>query len=62
MKICVICPVRSGTPNEVIEYVSRLEANGAKVHFPPRDNPQNDPTPDKSYVKVFLYAADKGLS
>ena len=113
--ICVICPVRNGVPNEVVEYVARLEDHGIEVHFPPRDNPQDDPTgyyicdtmraaivradevhvfyspdsqgchfdlgmcfalgkkvkilnheidttPNKSYVKVFLYANSKSIS
>ena len=43
MKICIICPVRNGVPEEVTNYVSQQEAGGNKVHFPPRDNPQSDP-------------------
>jgi nucleoside 2-deoxyribosyltransferase len=115
MKITIICPVRNGTPQEVIDYVAKLENEGHQVHFPPRDNPQSDPigydicntmrnaidwcdevrviynpnsqgthfdlgmafalhkkviimndpndnTPGKSYIKVFRYAIDKGIS
>ena len=42
MKICIICPVRNGVPPEVSEYTTKLEAKGDLVHFPPRDNPQED--------------------
>ncbi len=44
MKICIICPVRNGVPQEVSDYVSSRESMGDKVHFPPRDNPQSDTT------------------
>ena len=43
MKICVICPVRNGVPGAVVEYVAQQEKLGHIVHFPPRDNPQDDP-------------------
>ena len=115
MRICIICSVRQGTPQDVFDYVAQLENVGHVVHFPPRDNPQDDPTgyyicdamrqaiadseevhvfynsdsqgchfdlgiafglhktvkimnPEidtssvKSYVKVFCYANDKGIS
>ena len=42
MKIAIICPVRNGVPEEVADYVIKLEAKGNLVHFPPRDNPQED--------------------
>lgn len=44
MKICIICPVRNGVPSEVNHYVTKLEKKGVLVHFPPRDNPQEDAT------------------
>lgn len=44
MKIVIICPVRSGTPEEAESYVEVLEDLGHSVHFPPRDNPQSDPS------------------
>jgi hypothetical protein len=42
MKIFIICPVRSGTPKAVEEYVAKLEKEGHQVHFPPRDTNQSD--------------------
>ena len=115
MKVCIICPVRGGTPQAVIDYVCKLENKGVVVHFPSRDNPQScptgyyicdamrqaiidcdevhvfyspdsqgchfdlgmafalhkkvrimnpevDTTPSKSYIKVFLYANNQGIS
>lgn len=44
MKICIICSVRNGTPEDVYNYVSRMETEGHNVYFPPRDTPQDDPT------------------
>lgn len=45
MKIYLICPVRDVVQQqEVIDYVNQLEANGHKVHYPPRDVNQDDPT------------------
>ena len=44
MKIVIICSVRSGTPQDVYDYVSKLENEGHKVYLPPRDTPQNDDT------------------
>jgi len=42
MKIAIICPIRHGVPKDVEDYVAKLEARGNLVHFPPRDNPQED--------------------
>jgi hypothetical protein len=47
MNAYVICPVRNGTPEDVVHYVEQLEAAGNSVHFPPRDAPQDDPTGTK---------------
>lgn len=44
MKVVIICSVRSGTPQDVYEYVSRLENEGHNVYLPPRDTPQDDLT------------------
>ncbi len=47
MKIYLICPVREITEEEKTEigkYVADLEKAGHKVHWPPRDVDQNDPT------------------
>jgi hypothetical protein len=44
MRITIICSVRSGTPQEVIDYVAKMEDGGHQVYFPPRDTPQDDPT------------------
>jgi len=45
MHIYLICPVRN-CPEEVSrfadDYVRRLEADGATVHYPPRDVDQTD--------------------
>ena len=43
MKIVIICSVRSGTPQDVYDYVSKLESEGHNVYLPPRDTPQDDP-------------------
>jgi hypothetical protein len=46
MFIYIICPVRlvngEAVP-EVAEYVAQLEAEGHRVHYPPRDVDQSDP-------------------
>ena len=47
MKIYLICPVRNITPEqqqEIFNYVVLLESKGQKVHYPPRDVDQEDPT------------------
>lgn len=47
MKSFMICPVRGQSPAEaqnVAALVVQLEGQGYKVHFPPRDTNQNDPT------------------
>ena len=44
MRITIICPVRDGTPQEVLDYVSMLEAESNEVYLPPRDTPQEDPS------------------
>ena len=44
MKITIICSVRRGTPQDVYDYVARLESEGHSIYFPPRDTPQDDPT------------------
>ena len=44
-KIFLICPVREVTPDErrfLDEYVTKLEAEGYRVYYPPRDTNQND--------------------
>jgi hypothetical protein len=44
-KIFLICPVREVTPDEqrfLINYVARLESEGHRVHYPPRDTNQKD--------------------
>ncbi len=43
MRICIICPVRRGTPDEVYAHVAALEGSGHKVFFPTRDIPQRMP-------------------
>lgn len=45
-KIFIICPVRDITEKErrfIENHISNLEAQGHKVHYPPRDTNQNDP-------------------
>ncbi len=45
-KIFLICPVRNATEQDkeaTSAYISKLEAKGKKVHYPPRDTNQNDP-------------------
>ena len=45
-KIFMICPVREATEEEakfLQEYMSQLESQGHKVHYPPRDTNQEDP-------------------
>ncbi|MFA5125214.1 MAG: hypothetical protein WC473_05350 [Patescibacteria group bacterium] len=73
--IYLICPVRNITPEqqEVIDdYVRKLEEKGLRVHFPPRDVDQNDPTGINiclahaeamkacSYVHIFWDAGSTG--
>ena len=44
-KIFLICPVRDVTKKEkedLMEYISDLESEGHKVHYPPRNTNQND--------------------
>lgn len=44
-KVYLICPVRNCSESMrtfALQYVSRLEASGAQVHFPPRDVDQRD--------------------
>ena len=42
--VYIICPVRNGTPSGVLRYVEKLEEDGLKVYFPPRDTNQKDET------------------
>ncbi len=45
-KIFMICPVRDATDEEkgfLQDYMSQLESQGHKVHYPPRDTNQDDP-------------------
>ncbi|MHB9019383.1 MAG: hypothetical protein ACYC3G_00695 [Minisyncoccota bacterium] len=47
MFIYLICPVRHVTPQwhkYLDEYVAALESQGNRVHYPPRDVDQDDPT------------------
>lgn len=44
--IFLICPVRNAAPEAsaaVAAYVDGLERSGHRVHWPPRDTPQDDP-------------------
>lgn len=40
----LICPVRGLPPDAHAAIVSKLEAEGYDVHWPPRDTNQDDPT------------------
>lgn len=45
--VYVVCPVRGVSPEEkqfLDNHVAGLEAEGARVHYPPRDVNQDDPT------------------
>ena len=45
-KIFLICPVREADEEEkefLQNYISNLEKEGYKVHYPPRDTNQDDP-------------------
>jgi len=45
-KIFLICPVREADEEEkafLQTYISNLEQEGYKVHYPPRDTNQDDP-------------------
>ena len=45
-KIFMICPVREADEEEkafLQDYISNLEQEGHKVHYPPRDTNQDDP-------------------
>ena len=44
MNIFVICPVRLGVSKEATEYANKLESQGHKVIYPPRDTEQDDET------------------
>lgn len=43
MNIFLICTVRLGVTELSKAYVKKLEVDGHKVHFPPRDTNQIDP-------------------
>ena len=46
-RIYLICPVRNISEDEgefIFRYVKKLESEGCKVHYPPRDVNQNDKT------------------
>jgi nucleoside 2-deoxyribosyltransferase len=43
-KTFLICPVRGHDPNEFLSVVYRLELVGWKVHYPPKDTNQDDPS------------------
>lgn len=46
MRIFIICPVRKLQDAErarIQKYIEDLERRGHKVHWPPRDTPQDDP-------------------
>jgi len=45
-EVFIICPVRNvdeETKNRISFYVTELEKQGKKVHWPPRDTHQDDP-------------------
>src|SRR5262245_6581602 len=44
MRTFLICPVRGRDPSVFAATVSRLEADGYAVHWPPRDTNQDDAT------------------
>ena len=44
MKTFLICPVRGHNQEETRAIVERLESEGWRVHWPPRDTNQDDPT------------------
>lgn len=54
-QIVIICPVRKATP-ELVEklrqYTRTLEQAGRRVHWPQRDNDQNDPVGIKICVQM----------
>lgn len=64
MQVYLICPVRRADPAArplVESYVSGLEAAGHRVHFPPRDVDQEDPTGEAICAAHFaaMRAADE---
>lgn len=73
MKIYIICSVRSGTKQEVYDYVADMEAQGHSVYLPPRDTPQDDPIgldicnrmlkaiTNADEVHVFYYPDSQGV-
>ena len=47
MNIYIICAVRNASPERVLEirkYADQMRYCGHRVHFPPDDAPQEDPT------------------
>ena len=46
MRICIITPVRKGTPKAVFHHVVKQEKEGHDVFFPPRDIPKTTPESD----------------
>ena len=47
MRVCIICPVRKGTPKAVFHHVVKLEENeDNSVFFPPRDILKTTPESD----------------
>ena len=46
LKVFVICPVANLTGEKKLaieQHIAELESKGVKVHWPPRDTPQDDP-------------------
>lgn len=43
MKAFLICPVRGVNPATQQKWVDQIEAEGYRLHWPPRDTDQSDP-------------------
>ena len=56
----LICPVRGHDPTVWEPFVDELERRGWRVHWPPRDTPQDDPTGLRicAYNSVAIWEAD----
>lgn len=58
MYVYLICPVRFSTV-DLTRQVARWESQGIKVHFPPRDVDQDDPTGGLRICQEHLDAMKK---
>ena len=56
MRICIVCPVRKGTPQAVFDHVKKLEVAGHIVFFPVWDI--GGPMPETDICQRMLMELD----